>query len=671
MESPNTPPSNETPKPPAPTGAPVAMPAPEPASAPASAAAPVKHKLNHSYVWLGALRIVPFVFVVAIASAGDALFELIDIYTTGGSILIVLLALIAIVLVATGIAMLVRFISYNYIWYEYSNEEFSFYSGIISKKRAHVPYQRIQSINQKATLFQRIAGVCTVSIETAGGASNTAITLPYIEKSAAEALRKELFARKQFAQMKAAGVEIPAGMTTEHAAETLGAGASQSATTTTLPAPTGAPATTIPAPAIAPTIPGADEYNALDTPAHLVNDFRGVFGGDAIDTGTTTYEYGLSNKQLVLTGMTGKTSVVVVFLSIFATLSSALSGIGYMFHTSEDEMISTVTGLIDLIPTSWMVGVIVSIVGSFIAIMLVVWLITVGGACLSYGGFRARRRGARIETEYGIINHNFNGIDIDRIQSVEVSQSFFQRLLKSCTLSLARVASATQDSSESSTKSQARLVIHPFVKLDKVDEILAGLLPEWQDLPAPDKKLPARARRRAITRRAILQGGGFWLAVFTFITMFLLALPLNFDLLSYSELSDYLIFYTMADVFARVLYGVALLLFIVDIVGAILWHKGSGFGYDSTYVTIESSGISTNRTITPRTKVQMASLQTNPLQRNKQLTTIIAFTAAGVGASTLKLIDAEQDEASAWFSWCHPGGNKTQTATESSVSSMQ
>ena len=185
MESPNTPPSNETPKPPAPTGAPVAMPAPKPAFAPASAAAPVKHKLNHSYVWLGALRIVPFVFVVAIASAGDALFELIDIYTTGGSILIVLLALITIVLVATGIAMLVRFISYNYIWYEYSNEEFSFYSGIISKKRAHVPYQRIQSINQKATLFQRIAGVCTVSIETAGGASNTAITLPYIEKSAA------------------------------------------------------------------------------------------------------------------------------------------------------------------------------------------------------------------------------------------------------------------------------------------------------------------------------------------------------------------------------------------------------------------------------------------------------------------------------------------------------
>lgn len=666
MESPNTPPSNETPKPPAPTGAPVAMPAPKPASAPASAAAPVKHKLNHSYVWLGALRIVPFVFVVAIASAGDALFELIDIYTTGGSILIVLLALIAIVLVATGIAMLVRFISYNYIWYEYSNEEFSFYSGIISKKRAHVPYQRIQSINQKATLFQRIAGVCTVSIETAGGASNTAITLPYIEKSAAEALRKELFARKQFAQMKAAGVEIPAGMTTEHAAETLGTVASQSATSSTLPAPTGAPATTIPAPTVAPTIPSADEYNALDTPAHLVNDFRGVFGGDAIDTGTTTYEYGLSNKQLVLTGMTGKTSVVVVFLSIFATLSSVLSGIGYMFHTSEDEMISTVTGLIDLIPTSWMVGVIVSIVGSFIAIMLVVWLITVGGACLSYGGFRARRRGARIETEYGIINHNFNGIDIDRIQSVEVSQSFFQRLLKSCTLSLARVASAAQDSSESSTKSQARLVIHPFVKLDKVDEILAGLLPEWQDLPAPDKKLPARARRRAI-----LQGGGFWLAIITFITMFLLALPLNFDFLSYSELSDYLIFYTMADVFARVLYGVALLIFIVDIVGAILWHKGSGFGYDSTYVTIENSGISTNRTITPRTKVQMASLQTNPLQRNKQLTTIIAFTAAGVGASTLKLIDAEQDDASAWFSWCHPGGNKTQTAAESSVSSMQ
>lgn len=671
MESPNTSVPNETPQPPAPTGSPVAMPAPEPASAPAAAAAPVKHKLNHSYVWLGALRVLPFVFVVAIASAGDALFELIDITASDGTIFIVLLMLLAFILVITGVVMLVRLISYSYIWYEYSNEEFSFYSGIISKKRAHVPYQRIQSINQKATLFQRIAGVCTVSVETAGGASNTAITLPYIEKSAAEALRKELFARKQFAQMKAAGVEMPAGMTAEQAAETLGAAVSQSAAATTLPAPSGTPATTIPAPAVVPTASQAAEYNALDTPAHLVNDFRGVFGGEFIDTGAATYEYGLSNKQLVLTGMTGKTSVVVVFFSIFATLSSILSGIGYMFNTTEDEMISTVTGLIDLIPTSWMVGVIVSIVGSFIAIMLVVWLITVGGACLSYGGFRARRRGARIETEYGIINHNFNGIDIDRIQSVEISQSFFQRLLKSGTLSLARVASATQDSSESSTNNQARLVIHPFIKLDKVDEILTGLLPEWQDLPAPDKKLPTRARRRAITRRAILQGGGFWLAIITFITMFILALPLNFDLLSYSELSDYLIFYTMADVFARVLYGVALLLFIVDIVGALLWHKGSGFGYDSTYVTIENSGISTNRTITPRTKVQMASLQTNPLQRHKQLTTIIAFTAAGVGASTLKLIDTEQDDAFAWFSWCHPGGNKTQTAAESSASSMQ
>lgn len=611
---------------------------------PASATDPVKHKLNHSYIWLGALRVLPVIIVAAFASSTELIIDLALDSATGGYGFLAILALLIIILLVTGIVMLVRFISYRYIWYEYAGDEFSYYSGIISKKRVHIPYQRIQSINQKASLFQRIAGVCTVSIETAGGAENKAVILPYVEKSAAEALRRELFERKQLAQMKEAGIQIPAA-----------------ASSANIASPTGAPVTSIPAPAN-PSVQAAPVAggNALDTPAQIANDFRGVFGGDAIDMGTITHEYGLSNKQLALAAITGKSSFTMVFFSIVMAAASLISSIAFLLGTSEDEIFDTLSSLISLIPSSWIIGAIASVVGFVLIIMVVVWVVMVVSTCISYGGFRTRRRGARIETEYGIISHNFNGIDIDRIQSIEINQSFFQRLLKSCTLSLARVASASQESSSDAKKAaQTNLVIHPFVKLDQVDAVLENLLPEWGGLPQADKKLPQRARRRALTRRAILQGGGVWLAVITFVTMFFIALPIQLDAFSSSELSDYLAFYLVADIISRVLYVIALLLFVLDIIGALLWHRGSGFGYDRRYITITNSGFSTNRTITPRMKVQLATLQTNPLQRHRHLTTIIAFTAAGVGSSTLKLIDVEQDAAKAWFDWCHPGGNKT------------
>lgn len=611
---------------------------------PASATDPVKHKLNHSYIWLGALRVLPVIIVAAFASSTELIIDLALDSATGGYGFLAILALLIIILLVTGIVMLVRFISYRYIWYEYAGDEFSYYSGIISKKRVHIPYQRIQSINQKASLFQRIAGVCTVSIETAGGAENKAVILPYVEKSAAEALRRELFERKQLAQMKEAGIQIPAA-----------------ASSANIASPTGAPVTSIPAPAN-PSVQAAPVAggNALDTPAQIANDFRGVFGGDAIDMGTITHEYGLSNKQLALAAITGKSSFTMVFFSIVMAAASLISSIAFLLGTSEDEIFDTLSSLINLIPSSWIIGAIASVVGFVLIIMVVVWVVMVVSTCISYGGFRTRRRGARIETEYGIISHNFNGIDIDRIQSIEINQSFFQRLLKSCTLSLARVASASQESSSDAKKAaQTNLVIHPFVKLDQVDAVLENLLPEWGGLPQADKKLPQRARRRALTRRAILQGGGVWLAVITFVTMFFIALPIQLDAFSSSELSDYLAFYLVADIISRVLYVIALLLFVLDIIGALLWHRGSGFGYDRRYITITNSGFSTNRTITPRMKVQLATLQTNPLQRHRHLTTIIAFTAAGVGSSTLKLIDVEQDAAKAWFDWCHPGGNKT------------
>ena len=107
----------------------------------------------------------------------------------------VLLLLAATVLVC-GVVMGARAWTYRYIWYEFDETEFSFYSGILNKRCTHVPYSKIQSVNERASLLQRLAGVRTVNIDTAGGASNKALVISYVERSAAEYLRRELFRRK-------------------------------------------------------------------------------------------------------------------------------------------------------------------------------------------------------------------------------------------------------------------------------------------------------------------------------------------------------------------------------------------------------------------------------------------------------------------------------------------
>lgn len=652
-------------------------------------AEPVKHKLHHSYIWLGAIRAIPIILLAIFCSSGSLIGEFLTNPDFRAYSLPVLVLLLLSVVVIVGIVLLIRAIAYKYIWYEFANEEFSYHNGIFSKKHVHVPYQRIQSVNQKASFLQRIAGVCTVNIETAGGADNKAVVISYIEKSAAEALRLELFSRKQYAQagvtypvagavgfaptgMPYANMPAPAPVPVAPAgypAGTMAAGSAPVAPSTAAPiSQVGAPSPVVYE--VQEGVSSGAAYgfpamgNALDAPAQAMNEFRGIFGGAEVYTGQVSYEYGLSNKELILSAITGKTSFVLVMISIIGTLASLFSTGAFMLGVTEDALVDVAASYLASLPPSLYVGAAVSMVGSFLTIMVIIWVVLVLGTCISYGGFRARRRGNRIETEFGILSHNFNGIDIERIQSVEVSQSFFQRLLHSCTISLARVTSASQDSSSSSsdTSSQAKLIIHPFVKVSEVDTILHNLLPEWEDIPATTNKLPRRALRRAIIRKAVLQGSGFWLAISALACLLGFGIPLmepvSANMFAPGEMADYLVFYGVLQIIVYVLLVLAVLLAVLDVISAVLWQRNSGFGYSKTYLTITNSGFSTDKTITPRSKVQLATLRTNPLQHRKELTTIVAETAAGVGSSKLRLIDVEQVAGQAWFAWCHPGGNR-------------
>ncbi|MFR4998936.1 MAG: PH domain-containing protein [Slackia sp.] len=168
-------------------------------------------------------------------------------------------------------------------------------------------HQRVQSVNQQAGILQRVLGVCNVKIDTAGGSANEAVLLRYVSVSEAEALRAELFRRKkvllaggaldEFGTVFVDGSVVPsawivacAGGDVRSAAIAFGADPAAFDASAERAANGTAPV----AGAVAAAQAGG---NVLDGADELINDLRGVFGGQEVATGAISYESGRPTKS--------------------------------------------------------------------------------------------------------------------------------------------------------------------------------------------------------------------------------------------------------------------------------------------------------------------------------------------------------------------------------------
>lgn len=566
----------------------------------------VRHSLHHCYIWLGALRAAPVIFICGFSSLPGLtkLAEALGFISVNAFFAAVLLLLAFTVLIC-AVVMGARAWTYRYTWYEFDETEFSFYSGILNKRRTHVPYSKIQSVNERASLLQRLAGVRTVNIDTAGGASNKALVISYVERSAAEYLRRELFRRKHV----------------EGEGERVAAVAPSSL---------------------------AGQGNVLDAAAAVMDDIRGVFAKDAVNTGVVTCEYRLGNKELLFSALCGRASFGLALATVMAALV-VMATLAILAVLVDSTTFSVATGVpkSDLMLACGLTGFLL------LLCLAMTWVTYLVGVCLSYGGFQARRRGGRIEVERGLITHVFSGIDVDRIQSVHIHQTFFQRLMRCCSVSYGRigVASGEESSSSSSQSETDKLVVHPFLPIAEAWNVVQGLTPEYAHAPVASTPMPKVALRRAITRRAMLKGVGFWFAV---VLLLLCAAVFAADATAargHAQLGGL--------VAAMLIPGLLLCAAIaaIEVLGAFLWHRRSAFGFDGSGTIVVNGGYSTDTVIVPRKKMQYACLRTNPLQRHAGVATVLVCTAAGVRGRDERLIDVPIAEASAWLDWAQPEGD--------------
>ena len=595
---------------------------------------PPRHHVHHSYIWLGSIQAgAAMFFVVLVSGFSGFVGALADGETIGDDLPLLMLVIGAIVLglvLIIGLVALFQWLSYKHLYYIIGPEEFNLYSGIFNKKRVHVPYQRIQSVDQRASLLQRVFGVCTVSIDTAGGSNNKAVQVPYVQKSQAEQLRSELFARKQNA------TAVQEGMAPQEAAVAVAA-----ASGVVLPQAGAAGQAAVAGSA------GQAPHNVLDAPAEIWTDVRGVFGGSAVDTGKVTYEYGLTNKELLFTGLSNNTAFVLVILGILGGAAQFAS-----------QMAPVLTGMVDPLVGQFMLlsgqlfggNLVAAGVALVLVIAAVMWLLSIVGSAISFGGFRACRRDNRIEVERGLLQHQFQGVSVDRVQSVIVKQSFIRRLLGYCELSLGKIDAAAESSDEQQKSLSQGLVVHPFVKMSRVPEILAGLVPEFAGVPVESTPVAPVALRRALIRRGIIQGTGLWLAVIIAIGQ----LCSNAFIVPDGD-GVIALFYINTGAFIG--YALCLVLFVLDLVGAVLWFRGSGFAYNEHFMQVSNGGFARETVSFPRKKIQFGYTKTNPFQRRARTATVSARTAAGVGGTTIRLIDVCEEDARSWLDWLKPRGN--------------
>jgi putative membrane protein len=593
------------------------------------------YQVHRSYIFMGPMVVLVVGAVILLGNIQD-IGDIVAASRRAGvdaPLLLIAGALVAAALVLYGVMLGFYAWSYKHLSYVFDEGEFSLYSGILSKKRVHVPYARVQSLNQKAGILQRIVGVCTVSVETAGGAQNKAVRVPYVTLDTAEAMRAELFLRKALASgaIPAQAVAMPsaaAGERPDMPVASPGVAAAQSAVSGArgsggAPVPPGAYATPGAAPAGSQMDAGP---NVLDVAAGDLADWRGLYGGAFVGMEPVTYEMGLTNRELLYTSLTHSTTFVVALVAGLTMLGSIMPA---MWAVGAGAFFATVLSALAVVATA-----------------VAAWAAGAVGLAISYGKFHVCRRGSRIEVERGLLQRNFSGIDISRVQSIEVRQSFVRRLMGYCEVSLGRINSASQDASNTSGRSQMQgLVIHPFVKLDQVGGILHALVPEFSDMPqeAQMMALPKVALRRSLLRRCVWYNPAAYIAIAVAALLFFLG-PLMTPSGEMRVLTGLIV--TTLVVCALVTAVLA--------VSAALWARDSRFIWNRGYVTIRNGGLGITQVCVPRPKVQNAATRSNPFQRRLDLTSLLVTTAAGQGSTTTRLLDVPQEAGDAWLTWLQP-----------------
>src|SRR6056297_490616 len=102
-----------------------------------------------------------------------------------------LLSIVGLVVLGIITGIVYEFAYYQRFRYELTADTFDVTSGVLSRRTRELPVRRIQNVDIRQNVVDRLLGIAAVHIETAGG-GETEVSLRYVSEAEAHRLRRQL-----------------------------------------------------------------------------------------------------------------------------------------------------------------------------------------------------------------------------------------------------------------------------------------------------------------------------------------------------------------------------------------------------------------------------------------------------------------------------------------------
>ncbi|SIR84053.1 PH domain-containing protein [Natronorubrum thiooxidans] len=341
-----------------------------------------------------------------------------------------------------------------YYRFEYgvTPDTFDVSSGVVARRSREIPYGRIQNVDVKQGVLQRLLGLAIVSIETAGG-GNTEASLNFVSESDANRLQEQI--RRRTADVK--------DRRRKRDREAVAADGQESA---------------------------ADAPNGIEGDNAALGDEDGTSLEDGVSEPRRPHRqrlFDLEARELLLYSFTSfRPAAVAAVLFVFFLATDRI--IDLFVITAQP--LGGPAALGEGTPTSYGILTVVSAING----ILITYLLSVAYTFGTYYGFQLGRADDDFVYERGLLQRYSGSIPVEKVQSVTVTENPLQRLIGYAGLWVETAGYGP----ESSGGSQSAV---PLAKQGRVHQFTENLT----DVETPTfHSPPTLARRRYLVRYSLV-----------------------------------------------------------------------------------------------------------------------------------------------------------------------
>ncbi|SFS41574.1 PH domain-containing protein [Paenibacillus sp. 453mf] len=321
-------------------------------------------------------------------------------------------------------------IVWRWITERYRLDDTSFYleQGVFVKSKRTIPFRKIQNVNRHATLFHRIFKVTSIRFETGMTGDEAAVEFHVISR--AEADRLEKYIADQVNKERVASAMN--SKNTMNETETVPSDASEI---------------------------DLEADQAAEASFDKVEDT--AFNGTSEQTPEVqqrTLHFKPTKKEVLKASFTSLSFLVLI--PIVGTLYSNVQE----FIDIEEQA----EGILSTVLSSWWMTTLV--IAGIIVLAVMLGIVT---TFLKYGNFEISSDEERIYIAKGIMEQTAFSIAKEKVQAIEITQSFIKRLLGLAEVKLVTAGSVGEAEHEVNS-------LYPFLPVSKVHSIIPEMLPAYE-----------------------------------------------------------------------------------------------------------------------------------------------------------------------------------------------